>query len=52
MTEAGFWNNLDSFVEKQNDAKESEKVDDWLKNQPEAEKAPLKTSLKAKSPTR
>lgn len=35
MNEGDFWNNLDSFVEKQNSGKEMEKVDDWLKNTPD-----------------
>lgn len=36
-TEGDFWNNLDSFVEKQNSDKE--KVGDWLNKFPSPEKS-------------
>lgn len=55
MSEGDFWNNLDSFVEKQTGGKENEKVGDWLKTVPEApnpesEKSPpAKSSIKSKS---
>jgi hypothetical protein len=56
MSEGDFWNNLDSFVEKQqkqqNPEKSSdkEKVDDWLKNVPDTSPDKGKISTKTKSP--
>lgn len=55
MNEGEFWNNLDSFVEQQSGGKDNEKVGDWLnKNVPDPkdEKAPPKSAIKSKSPTR
>lgn len=54
MSEGDFWNNLDSFVEKQNSENELEKVGDWLKNVPDPnnEKTPPKATAKPESPTR
>lgn len=46
--EGDFWNNLDSFVEKQTNGKEMEKVGDWLKSVPDpnSEKSQQKTKSK------
>lgn len=51
MNEGDFWNNLDSFVEKQNGEKklEKEKVDDWLKNVPDPKDGKA-SSPKSKGP--
>lgn len=54
MSEGDFWNNLDGFVEKQNNGKDTEKVDDWLKNVPDPDKSQpqqQKSAMKSKSPT-
>jgi hypothetical protein len=50
MSEGDFWNNLDSFVEKQTSGQESEKVGDWLKTVPSIEegKSPPKPAIKSK----
>lgn len=55
MSEGDFWNNLDSFVEKQSNDKDNEKVGDWLRGVPDApgekDTKPQKSMLKSKSPT-
>lgn len=48
-SEGDFWNNLDSFVEQQNEGKEMEKVGDWLKSVPDPEKSVEKSQQKPKS---
>lgn len=61
MSEGDFWNNLDSFVEKQKQQTnivdpttnivEKERVDDWVKNVNDATASKSsKTSVKIKSP--